>query len=336
MSTQSPARQAVALAGQGRATEAIALLDQAIAAGDGEAAFARSLWRIDGRLLARDLAAARADLETAAGAGHRDATRVLAGFLATGTGGERRWRDALALLARSAAGDAIAARQQALIAAMDLTPEGDPMALPEKERLHDAKPLIRLPGFLTGDECALLAELAQPRFRPALIFHEGQKKFVRDPTRDSDASAFPLVTEWPFVHAINRRIAAASGTDVAQGETLQVLRYGVGQQFRRHFDAVPGMANQRVMTALIYLNTGFEGGETRFDQLGISFRGELGDLLLFGNALPDGRGDPAMSHAGCPVTSGIKLVASRWIRQRPPDDPLMGFGQHEAQGAWAR
>ena len=59
--------------------------------------------------------------------------------------------------------------------------------------------------------------------------------------RDSDAAAFPLVLEWPFVHALNRRIAAASGTDVAQGEALQILRYAPGQQYRPHLDAVPGM-----------------------------------------------------------------------------------------------
>jgi prolyl 4-hydroxylase len=39
-----------------------------------------------------------------------------------------------------------------------------------------------------------------------------------------------------------------------------------------------------------------------------------------------------MSHAGLPVIAGTKLVASRWIRQRPADDPLLGFGQHEAEG----
>ena len=48
---QTAARQAVALAAAGRAGEALALLDEAGAAGDGEALFARGLWRIDGRLL---------------------------------------------------------------------------------------------------------------------------------------------------------------------------------------------------------------------------------------------------------------------------------------------
>lgn len=331
MSAPSAARQAVAWASNGRVAEALALLDRAGAAGDGEALFARGLWRIEGRLLPRDLAAARADLERAAAVGDGNAARVLAGFLAAGTGGPRNWDAALALLAWLAPHHPIAAREQAMIAAMDLDADGNPATIPESRRLHSDKRLLLFPALLTAEECALLAELAAPRFQPALIFHDAQKKFVRDPTRDSDASGFPLVTESPFVHAINRRIATASGTDVSQGETLQVLRYAVGQQFRRHFDAVLGMANQRVMTALVYLNEDYEGGETAFPVLDVSVRGGLGDMLLFGNALEDGSRDPAMAHSGLPVRAGMKLVASRWIRQRPPDDPLLGFGQHEAE-----
>jgi prolyl 4-hydroxylase len=332
MSSPSAARQAVALAANGRVAEALETLERAAASGDGEALFARGLWRIDGRLLPRDLTAARADFERAAAAGDLNAARVHAGLLATGLGGIRSWSGALDSLSSAAPRDPVSASQKSLIEAMDLDAAGDPIAVPEPSKLHDEKCLLLFPGLLTARECELLAELAAPRFRPALIFHETQKRFVKDPTRDSDASGFPVVTEWPFVHAINRRIAAASGTDVARGETLQILRYAVGQQFRRHFDAVPGMANQRVMTALIYLNDDYEGGETAFPQLDRSVRGTTGDMLLFGNALEDGSRDPAMSHAGLPVRAGTKLVASRWIRQRPPDDPLIGFGRHEAEG----
>ena len=46
-----------------------------------------------------------------------------------------------------------------------------------------------------------------------------------------------------------------------------------------------------------------------------------------------GEPDPRSRHCGRPVTAGTKLIASRWIRQRPPDDPARGFGQHEAEAA---
>ena len=322
MQEPSIARRAVALAAGGQQAEAIALLNRGAEAGDGEALFARGLWRIEGRLLARDLAAARADIGRAADAGHGDATKVHAAFLASGIGGPRDWSGALA---------SVGERERTLLDAMDLDENGEPRVLPDPEQLHATTDIRLFRALLTHDECDFLAELAAPRFRPALIFHESRKQFVRDPLRDSDASSFPIVSETPFVHALNRRIAAASGTSYEQGETLQILRYAPGQQYRPHFDAIPGMANQRIFTAIAWLTDGYEGGETAFPELGLAVRGDRGDLLLFANALPDGRPDPAMRHAGRPILSGTKLIASRWIRQRPPEDPLAGFGQHEAE-----
>jgi prolyl 4-hydroxylase len=327
--TQSAARRAVALAGAGQVAEARALLDQAAAADDGEALFARGLWRVDGRLLARDLCAAREDFRLAAAAGSRDAARVHAGFLAAGVGGPRDWAGALSAIAASE--DAIAKRQAELIAAMALDGAGDPVAIPEAETLSETPAIHLFRNLLSAEECAFLAELAEARLKPALIFHEGQRRFIADPLRDSDAAGFPIVLEWPFVHALNRRIAAASGTDVAQGEPLQVLRYAPGQQYRPHLDAVPGMANQRILTALVWLNADYAGGETLFLESGLTAKGAQGDLLVFTNALPDGRPDPATRHAGAPVTQGVKLLASRWIRARPAGAD--GFGQHEAEGS---
>jgi len=327
--SESAARRAVALAAAGRMAEAQTLLDAAAGSGDGEALFARGLWRIDGRLLSRDLAAAREDFRLGAEAGSRDAARVHAGFLAAGVGGSRHWPAALAAL--MASDDPLMKRQSELIAAMALDDAGDPVITPDAETLSESPSIRMFRDLLSAEECAFLVELAEARLKPALIFHEGQRRFVADPLRDSDAAGFPIVLEWPFVHALNRRIAAASGTDVAQGEPLQVLRYAPGQQYRPHLDAVPGMANQRILTALAWLNDDYEGGETLFLDSGLTAKGGQGDLMVFANALPDGRPDTATRHAGAPVTQGVKLLASRWIRARPAGPE--GFGQHEAEAS---
>lgn len=325
----SAARQAVALATQGRVADALRLLDESAAAGDGEAMFARGLWRLEGRMTTRDLSGACADIAAAAAAGHRDAARVHAGFLASGMSGARDWAGAVRQLETGAADDPLAARQLALITAMAADAQGLARQVPARERVSETPHIAWVRDLFSAEECAFLAELASPRFRPAVIFHEGRQRFVRDPVRESDAAGFPVVSEWPFVHALNQRIAAATGTAAEQGEPLQVLRYGPGQQYKPHLDALPGMRNQRRWTALIYLNENYEGGETAFLETGHVLRGRTGDMLLFENALPDGRPDPATRHAGRPVTAGTKLLASRWIRERPAD-PATGFGQHEA------
>lgn len=329
----SDARQALALAQQGRAAEAIALIDDLAVRGDGEALWARGLWRVEGRLLPRDLAAAREDFQRGDEAGHMQAARIHAAFLATGTGGARDWAGSLDSLRRWAGNDPIAARQYELIVAMELDDTGYPRTTPP-HRIVNATPYIaRIEALLTPAECAFLAELAEPRLKPALIFHEAQKRFVADPVRDSDAAGFPLVFECPLVHALNRRFASASKTLVEQGETLQVVRYRPGQQYRAHLDAIPGMANQRHLTLLTWLNDDYRGGETIFTELDLALRGHTGDALIFANALLDGRPDPATRHIGSAVTDGTKLLASRWIRQRAPDDPVTGFGQHDAPRA---
>jgi prolyl 4-hydroxylase len=152
---------------------------------------------------------------------------------------------------------------------------------------------------------------------PSVVVDAASGRQMPDPVRSSDGMGFTWPLENPAVHALNRPIAAASGTDVECGEPLQVLRYKPGDQYRTHFDAIAGFDNQRVMTCLVWLNDGYEGGETFFPTPGLALRGAKGDAILFRNAGDDGRRDEAAAHAGLPVRAGEKLIASRWIRQQP-------------------
>jgi prolyl 4-hydroxylase len=159
----------------------------------------------------------------------------------------------------------------------------------------------------------------RPMLRPSVVVDPQTGKQVPNAVRTSSAAAFPFVDENLAIHALNRRLAAASGTDVRSGEPLQVLHYAPGERYHEHSDALPGVApdQQRVLTFLVYLNEDYEGGETSFPAAGLKVRGRTGDGLLFRNASPDGRPDERALHAGLPVTSGVKHLASRWIRAAP-------------------
>ena len=73
---------------------------------------------------------------------------------------------------------------------------------------------------------------------------------------------------------------------------------------------------QRVVTFLIYLNEGFEGGEMASPELGRAYKGRKGDAVFFWNVTPDGAADKRTLHAGTPPTQGEKWLFSQWIRFR--------------------
>jgi prolyl 4-hydroxylase len=313
-----PASAATAgqLAAAGRRPEAVLMMNQLAAAGDPDALFALGLWRLAGQIVPRDLPQSRDLFRRAGQAGRIDGARVHANFLASGTGGAADWRGALKALGALARRDADSKAALALIEAMNLDDAGDPRTPPAGETVLEAPLAMHFRQFLATRECDYLAKVAGPRMQPSVVVDERTGRQVPNPIRTSDGAAFPWLLADPAVTAINHRIAAASGTRFDQGEPLQVLRYRSGQQYRPHLDAIAGLDNQRILTMIIYLSDGYEGGETRFIRSGFTFRGRKGDALLFHNTLPDGRPDPQSEHAGLPVTSGTKLIASRWIRAR--------------------
>ena len=309
--------QAYSLVSTGRAREAVTLLSRLAESGDGPAAYQMAEWAREGEHVRRDLGVARTLYGRSAQAGLIEGARRFLALVAVGIGGAREWRQALDILADLARVDATAREQLALVQAMQLTPEGDPVTVPAGEVLSEAPKVTRFPALFTRAECRYLAAAAEPLFEPAKTVEEHTGRELRNPIRTSDTAFFPWVGENPAIHALNRRIAAASGTRPEQGEPLQVLRYRDGQEYRPHIDAIPGLANQRVLTMLVYLNDDYEGGETRFLEAGVTVRGKQGDALLFANTDGEGRPNQQAMHAGLPVTKGVKLLASRWIRERP-------------------
>jgi prolyl 4-hydroxylase len=210
---------------------------------------------------------------------------------------------------------------------MHLTASGDPVELPAEQGLSDRPHVSAFSALFSPAECDFLIADAQPWLQPSTVIDPRTGVHLLNPIRTSDSMSFGYVQENPAVHALNRRIAAATGTDARQGESLQVLRYRPGQEYKPHLDALAGEPNQRILTMLVYLNEDYEGGETLFLKTGLRFKGKKGDALLFRNALADGRGDEMAQHAGLPVGAGEKIIASRWIRARPfvfpPPRPLL-------------
>lgn len=266
------------------------------------------------RLRANRIAEARALFQQAGEAGSHAAAVIHCNLVASG----ENWGRGLALLRQLAVRDRRCRRQAEIIQAMDLS------ATLVGEVVSTAPHLTLFRALFTADECRYLAQAAAPMLAPSVVVDQATGAQRPDPVRVSDSMGFTPPLENPAVHALNQRIAATSGTRPAQGEPLQVLRYRPGGQYKPHCDAIPGFANQRILTMIVWLNEDYEGGETMFMKARVKLKGRTGDALLFRNALPDGNRDPDAAHAGLPVTRGEKLIASRWIRARPFEMPVGG------------
>jgi len=302
---------------QGKASDALAELESGCLSGDGASALELGIWFLEGRHVRRDLRRSRENFKRAADLGDRTAENVFISFLALGVGGEPSWSEALRRLAEFAGRNSLAAKQLQLIQRMDVDETGDPAALPPRTQLSDRPEASSFEGFFTRAECEYLISRAQPLLQPSVVVDPSTGQLRPHPVRTSEGAMFPWVSEDLVVHALNRRIATASETDVFAGEPLQVLRYSPGQQYHPHLDALPSGDNQRILTMLVYLNDDYQGGETQFTRTALTFAGRTGDALLFRNATSEGAADEMAQHAGLPVVRGEKYLASRWIRERP-------------------
>lgn len=307
-------QHAIDLINSGRQEEGVQLLRQDASGGNPEALFVLADMTWSGNLVPQDPERGRLLFEYAAALGHAQANLLATNLLASGVAGKRDWPGALSRLAAEAR--QLPERRAALdlIGAMDLDATGDPKATPSPNIVAE-EPYARLyRRVFSIAECSYLIGATETRFEPSMVYNKA-RELVRDTIRTSDGAAIHWLIEDPAIHAFNRRIAALTGTSFDQGEALQVLRYAPGQEYRPHFDFVDGAQNQRLWTALVYLNQDYRGGETAFVRTGTEVRGNAGDVLVFRNALEDGSADPLAEHAGLPVTSGSKYLATRWVRE---------------------
>jgi prolyl 4-hydroxylase len=309
--------EAQALFQAGQFQQGLDLLGQAARRHDADALETLAGMALAGNIVKRDLPLSRRLFGQAAQAGSKSAAAVYRAFLANGTGGPADWQGAMQMLDSEAGQDPWVKREKLLIEQMQLGPSGEPQTAFPFEQLSESPDVRLFPSLASSAECTFLIDRSRASLQPSLVVDPQTGQQVPNPVRTSDAIGYPLMAESPAIHALCRRLAvASSGTHVKQGEPLQVLRYRPGQEYRPHFDAINDADNQRTWTFLVYLNEDYEGGETTFLANGLTIKGRSGDGLLFRNADQSGVPDPAAQHAGLPVRSGEKYLASRWIRER--------------------
>ncbi|MEG3169632.1 2OG-Fe(II) oxygenase [Sphingomonas sp. LB3N6] len=312
-----PIADAQAMLAAGRHADAVALVARHAAAGDAAALFQQGMWHLTGVPLPRDVPAARALLRQATERGSIDAGLIEVALTGNGSGATADWARAVSLLEQVARHSEQATGELGLLRKMALTATGAPAQSPKPRKIGERPNVYHIPELFSSEECLHVAQCAVDILKPAVVVDPRTGRDMANPVRTSDAAVIGPTRETLVIQALNRRLAAVTGTDWRQGEALSVLRYQPGQQFRPHVDALPGTRNQRIRTVLIYLNEGFSGGATYFVHNALRVVPRAGDAIIFDNVRTDGSIDPLSQHAGEPVTNGVKWLATRWIRMRP-------------------
>lgn len=91
-------------------------------------------------------------------------------------------------------------------------------------------------------------------------------------------------------------------------ENYNMLRYRGGQEYKAHYDGAT--FDGRSVSAIVYLNDDYSGGEVEFTNFQVKIKPQKGMLLLFPS-------NYAYTHIAHPVTSGTKYALVTWIHDRP-------------------
>lgn len=184
--------------------------------------------------------------------------------------------------------------------------------------------VIVLADLLTAEECDELVRLSAPKIQrsTAIDADTGQPTIIAN--RTSHGTFFHL-NETDFIARLDRRIAEVMNWPLENGEGIQILNYGIGGEYRPHFDYFPPQqagstkplreGGQRTATLIMYLNDVEEGGATIFPEIGLSVLPRKGQAVYFSYFNSLGQVDPLTLHGGAPVSKGEKWIATKWMRQ---------------------
>jgi predicted 2-oxoglutarate/Fe(II)-dependent dioxygenase YbiX len=90
-------------------------------------------------------------------------------------------------------------------------------------------------------------------------------------------------------------------------EGYSLLKYQESQYYDAHYDGSTSIG--RAISALVYLNDDYEGGEIEFVNFKVKIKPKAGMMILFPS-------NYAYRHIAHPVTSGTKYALVTWIRDR--------------------
>ncbi|KAH8328021.1 hypothetical protein KR067_003073, partial [Drosophila pandora] len=126
-----------------------------------------------------------------------------------------------------------------------------------------------------------------------------------------------LTKESRFRKRLNLRIRDITGFNVDEIRGLQIANFGVGGQFKPHYDYITErilrlnntILGDRMASIIFYVGDVVHGGQTVFPDIQIAVKPQKGSSLFWFNTFDDATPDPRSLHSVCPV-----LIGDRWSK----------------------
>lgn len=180
--------------------------------------------------------------------------------------------------------------------------------------------LFTIDNFLSEEECSELIKISEPKlYNSTITIQNNDTSFRTSSTCDLGFIDNELVKK------INLRICEFMQIDDSFSEPMQMQKYLVGQEFKRHtdyfkigFDYEDNAKTQgnRTWTFMIYLNNTEKGGETKFYNINRCFTPKVGQVIFWNNLNLDGTCNMNTLHAGLPIIEGTKYIITKWFREK--------------------
>ncbi len=185
--------------------------------------------------------------------------------------------------------------------------------------------IFLIENFLTQFECDYMISKSRPELKRSTVVSSTSQEGDIHEARTSKGMFFQQNSTDLILRSVEKRIAELTMLPEANGEGIQILSYGHGEEYKPHYDyfdnSTEGGAQcynrggQRIATLIMYLENTEAGGETIFPKANIKVKPVKGNAVLFYNCTPDGKEDPLTMHGGAPVAKGEKWIATKWIRK---------------------
>ncbi|MDQ0062133.1 2OG-Fe(II) oxygenase [Paenibacillus harenae] len=178
---------------------------------------------------------------------------------------------------------------------------------------YEAPLVVVLGNVLSDEECEELINHSREQLQRSKIGGDHAVNDIR-------TSSGVFCEENEMITRIEKRFSQIMNIPIEHGDSLQVLLYTPGQEYRPHYDFFAetsrASANNRISTLIMYLNDVEEGGETAFPLLDISIFPNKGMAVYFEYFYSSHELNDFTLHAGTPVIKGEKWVATMWMRRQ--------------------